>query len=145
MANQELKNEYEIAFLLKDQGGEVVLEGVLKQFGAEISYKSAVATVNLAYPIKKRRQASFGFMNFSLLKENSANLTKALNLSPLVLRTLVISQPVNKLSKTKVLRNPKMESRVPMAAAEEKIFESAPSGGILSNEALEKKLEEILK
>ena len=121
------------------------MESALKQFGAEISYKSPVASVNLAYPIKKRRQASFGFINFSLLKENSANLTKALNLSPSVLRTLVISQPVNKLSKTKAFRNPKIESKVPMDAVEEKIFESAPSGGILSNEALEKKLEEILK
>ena len=143
MSDQESKKQYEIAFLLKSQEDESGLEALLKQFGAEVSYKSPLNEIRLAYPIKKLQQAYFGFLYFNSLPEKAGKLTQALNLSPLILRTLVVSSPAVKPEKGRVSRTD-FRSRAPNSS-EEAMLQPVTRSSVLSNEALEKKLEEILK
>lgn len=146
--DQGVKKEYELSFLIKDQQGEAVLDGLLKQFGAEVSHKSQLVEMKLAYPVKKHKQANFGFIHFSLAPESVKNFSQALNLSPSVLRMLIISPPVGKLEKvrnqTSDYQSELRGNRVRIKKSEDN--EAMPAkGGALSNKALEKTLEEILK
>lgn len=145
MSDQESKKQYEIAFLLKSQEDESDLAELLKQFSVEVSYKSPLNEIRLAYPIKKRQQAYFGFLQFNSLPEKVEKLNQALNLSPLVLRTLVVlaGSPAAKSERGRVSRAD-FRSHAPKLS-EEIAPQPATRGGALSNEALEKKLEEILK
>ena|SRR3989338_1530824 len=148
MLDQGVKKEYELSFLIKDQQGEAVLDGLLRQFGAEVSHKSPLAEMKLAYPVKKHKQANFGFIHFSLAPENVKNFSQALNLSPAVLRMLIISPPVGKSEK---FRNQTLDYQPELRGNRARIKKSEDSevmpakGGVLSNKALEKTLEEILK
>ena len=58
------KKEYEIAFLAKLPEASVLTD-LLNQYRAEIFYQSPINEVRLAYPIKKQRQAYFGFFSIS--------------------------------------------------------------------------------
>ena len=123
---------YEISYLVKDSAGEQEVLKVLNQNQAEILRQGALSEIKLAYPIKKHQSAQFGFIQFASVPEGVAQIKSALSLNPLVLRVLVIS-----ISKP-------TETQKPVARKPEPEIKEAPSN-VLSNEALEKRLEEILK
>lgn len=142
--NKEMATkEYELAFLAAKPETAAV-EGLLRQYGAEISYLSNLSEVRLAYPIKKNRQAYFGFFQFKASPDILDKIAQSLKVMPLVLRILLITSPIKKTEK-------------PLQPAESKfsyISKSEPEpvgritrspAGTLSNKALEEKLEEILK
>lgn len=123
---------YEISYLVKDSAGEQEVLKVLNQNQAEILRQGVLSEIRLAYPIKKHQSAQFGFVQFAAMPENVVQIKSALSLSPQILRILVIS-----ISKP-------TEAQKPLAKKPEPEIKEAPSN-ILSNEALEKKLEEILQ
>jgi ribosomal protein S6 len=121
----ENKKDYEIAFLLTSAEAANSLADILSQQEAEITHKSPVAEVNLAYPIKKHKSAQFGFYQFRANSEVIKNIQDVLALNQNVLRFMIITPPVKMVAQTKPERK-----------------QPAP---IVSNEALSEKLEEILK
>lgn len=138
MNTSEEKKAYEISFLINKTDGEAALASVLKQYNAEVLYKSPLAETRLAYPIKKYKQGYFGFLHFLTEPENANKIVQSLKLNPNFLRVLVITPPVGaRTSKTEKVSRPRTEKPEPSAAP-------APKK-TLSNEALEQKLEEILK
>lgn len=126
--NEENKKEYEIAYLLTAPEAEQEVVGLLKQNGAEISHQKAPASIPLAYQIKRHATAYFGFCYFTALSSAIKPISDALKLQKGVLRSLIITPPV------------KVSAPMPITGRPEK--KVTPS---ISNEALEEKLEEILK
>lgn len=141
--NKEMATkEYELAFLAAKPETAAV-EGLLRQYGAEISYHSNLSEVRLAYPIKKNRQAYFGFFQFKASPDTLDKIAQSLKVMPLVLRTLLIASPIKKMEKP---RQPS-ESKFSYNKLESDLVEGVARSpaGTLSNKALEEKLEEILK
>ncbi len=127
-----LKKDYEISFLLKNEADHSALEKTLSEAGVSISYQEPLKEIRLTYPIKKHSSAYFGFDYFSADPAVIKGVSDTLTLKPEVLRFIIITPPV--LRKIKEGQGLK---------AEPQIIEPQPS--FLSNEALEQKLEEILK
>ncbi|MBI2025063.1 MAG: 30S ribosomal protein S6 [Candidatus Harrisonbacteria bacterium] len=125
--NDEIKKDYEIAFLLSDQEAEKDLAQVLRSHKADFIHQKSAAEQKLSYPINKHLSAFFGFYHFKMIPENIKSLREALKLNPKILRFLLITPPV------------KVQKAAP-APRDKKA--AAP---IITNEALVEKLEEILK
>ncbi len=139
MSNTTDKKEYEISFVVKQKDGEAAMDALLKQHGAEVSFHSPVTETRLAYPIKKFHQAYFGYMHFIAAADAVEKLVHDANLNPAILRVLVVTPPVGKGAQAAVRKE-----RTERPA--KKTEPAAPVvGGMLTNEALEEKLEEILK
>ncbi len=138
MTQQANKKEYEIAFLLKSQDGVSVMENLLRQHGAEVSLKGPVTETRLAFPIKKFSQANFGYMHFIADASEVEKIVHDANLNQAILRVLVVTPPVGKMPSGRPARSEKSSKKSETAAP-------AAVGGMLTNEALEEKLEEILK
>ncbi len=136
----EEKKDYEISFLLKSEERVDEILKALKHIGGEITLEGPIEKIVLAYKIKKETSASFGHFHFRALPADIKTLTQELKNNPEVLRTLVVTPPFVKSKRTTMRPLPKAaapapEYKAPIAVA------PAP----LSNEALEKKIEEILR
>lgn len=131
--NQELKKDYELAFLVNvAEAGAGVFE-VLRKCGATLSFQSPINQIRLTYPIKKQLSAFFGYCHFSAAPEAVSKIKSELNLMPAVPRFLIITPPLK----------PAVRQAKPAAPSSE--AKPKPELPVLSNEALEEKLEEILK
>ena len=136
---------YEISFLVKDEkGGEEVLK-LLKRSRAEIALEGQFERIQLAYPVLKETAAYFGYFHFNAEPSVAAAIQKEMQMHPAILRFLLIAPPYIKPNP----REPRpMRDASPMPEAPiEKIerVERKREGLPLSNEALEKKIEEILQ
>lgn len=126
--------EYEISFILKNDDQAPILKA-LKDKNFVILKEMPLTKVKLSYPIKKENQAYFGYVNFKGQPGLIADLSAGLKMLPEALRFLVITQPI-----VKKTGESGFSSRRRFIKKE---VISAPA--VLSNEALEKKIEEILK
>lgn len=135
------KREYELSFLLKVKDAEAALETLLKQYEAEVFFKGPLVETRLAYPIKKQSQAYFGYAHFRALPDTAEKLMQSLKLNASVLRALLVTPPVARAEKS--VRAP--EERQIKVKTTAEVVSAAPKSGTLTNEALEEKLEEILK
>ena len=131
--NSEGKKVYELAFMLKDPSSEKVVLDFLVQYKATVINASQINSMKLAYPIKKHLTGYFGVINFETEPENTKALSTALNLSADVLRFLIIAVPNVKRSSER--SEPRKITKT----------ETTGSSSVLSNKALEERLEEILK
>lgn len=131
------KKEYEISFLLNSPENESEIIGILTANQVETLNKSQISEIKLAYPIKKRNSAFFGYHQFKALPEDVKKISVELKLKPDVLRFLVLKQ----LTKI-VLGRPTFPVKLTKPVEPEVV---KPKSETLSNELLEKKLEEILK
>ncbi len=140
MVNTNDKKEYEISFVVKQKDGESAVDMLLKQYGAEVVFRSPVTETRLAYPIKKFHQAYFGYMHFIGAADAVEKIVHDANLNPAILRILVVTPPVGKGAQS--ARKERTDR-----PAKKSVETAAPAvvGGMLTNEALEEKLEEILK
>lgn len=144
--------KYEIGFLVRLEEDKEELVRILKDRGFLIIDDGEVSRIKLAYQIKKENFAFFSYVYFSGGPESVKELDKELKTSPKILRHLIISQPVimrkieNKTDFEKVyvrdLPTGRQEVSATPAISARKI---TPKTEVLSNEELEKKLEEILK
>jgi|YelNatPaOPRAMG01_1025707.scaffolds.fasta_scaffold10351_1 ribosomal protein S6 len=143
MENLEIENKtYEISFLVKTEEEISGVVDFLKNHKAEIISEPVAKNITLAYEIKKNKEAVFVYLKFKATGEDVKLIEKDLNLANLVIRFLIIILP------KEVYVKPRSENQV-----EEKKAKPAPvqhiqikqSNASLSNEALEKKIEEILK
>jgi ribosomal protein S6 len=152
MTNEEKdKKEYELALLLKSEDN---LAGVLKlvaQHNAEGVSEPRAKRLQLAYEIKKVNEAVFVYFTFKSFGDDMKALEHDLNTHADALRFMVIASPAPAERTANSAMPPREERRgrssstpysAPAAPAEApKPAASKP----LSNEALEKKIEEILQ
>lgn len=118
--------DYEIAFALISQEAAKEVVDALSQHQAEVFYQSPLVDLRLAYTIKKHASAQFGFCQFKASPETIEKINNVLGLNPNVLRFLIVTPPGKLASNAQ----PRQERKL------------AP---VLSNEAIEQKIEEILK
>jgi len=143
MNNQDKdKKEYELALLLKSEGdmaGVLVLVG---QHNGEISAEPKMKNLALAYEIKGHKEAVFAYCNFKAFGEDAKELERDLTSRQDVIRSMIIASPpaAEKITPPGMPRERrgKMSRMAPIDAKP-----AAPRP--LSNEALEKKIEEILQ
>ena len=129
----EGKKEYEISYLLTAPEAEQEVISTLKQNGAEISVQKPVASITLAYPIKRHATAYFGFCQFMADASAIKSMDDALRLKKGVIRFLVMTPAV------------KVPTPGAFAVKSDKAEKKPVAPAALSNEALSEKLEEILK
>lgn len=135
MEEKDIK-KYELSFLVKEEGDEKkVLEFISKE-GGFIDLEPQSTKVSMAYPINGFNQAYFGYVHFSVAPEAIASLEHELVTRDFVLRHLIITPPFVKDSK------PKQAEKAAEAKPEGK--QEAGKSEPLTNEELEKKIEEIL-
>ncbi len=133
--NNEHHKVYELAVLLNlPEADSEIVAYVTKMGGQEIQ-KNPAHQINLAYPIKKHQSAYFLVCRFLADPEIIKRMSDDLLLHPKVIRFLIVSPP----PVTFVERVP----RAPRSGEVKPVTSSHPA--TLTNEALEEKLEEILK
>lgn len=151
----ELK-DYEVSFLGRDEKVAEVLLAALKRHGAEVLIEGPVEKIALEYKIQHESSAYFGYIHFRVAPAAAKALEQELSTETKVLRSLVITPPFQK-------QKPRWEGR-PMTGRTREAAPAAegiasPTGSSttpadhrpaaaavpLSNEALEKRIEEILK
>ncbi len=141
MEKEQDKKQYEVSFLLKEEGGLGSVVKFINASGGEIELESPVAKIALAYPIKKETQAYFGYIHFSALPGEIKNLEHEMETNLGVLRHLIITPPFKKAPPRQrpegALKAP-VKQTIPRPTTEIK-------SETLTNEDLEKKIEEILK
>lgn len=137
------KKQYEIAFILKTEDAYVIKQ-VLNNRGFSILNESLVNKIKLAYPIKKEIQAYWGYCGFAGAPAEVKELSLELKLKPEILRFLIVSLPKKSVVRQERRVSTRISSIKPIEK-NEKPEKLAYEPKILSNEALEKKLEEILK
>ncbi len=143
---QDVKKEnYEVAFWIKTEVSDPV-KAILAKNGAEATKERLIQKMRLAFPIKKENFAFLGTIIFSMPAEAIGNLKSELNMEPVILRYFL-----------RKAKKPSEERRVETGVGSEtspngrKSFfrkrsdASKAAGDLLTNEALEKKIEEILK
>ena len=125
--------DYEISFLVgQEKDVEDVLK-LLKREGAEILFEGTLKKIPLAYKIKKQSEAYFGYLHFRMSKDKVKSLGRDFLTASTILRSLIVTPPF-------VRPKPEPKARTRIAPAP-----PAQVGVPLSNEALERKIEEILQ
>lgn len=141
MENEKDKKHYELAYLAKSEDAAREVTEMVKSIGAEVSFEAPLSKLPLAYPVKKEKAAHFGYLHFISAPDLIADLDRSLKTLPSVLRFLIITPPFVKAQgrseRTFSAGAPRTKSAAPRM--------SQPKPAPLSNEALEKKIEEILK
>lgn len=132
MTEDQIISDYELAFLLTGAEAFINVAQIVRKYGAEIVYESPINQIKLAYPIKKQTSAFFGFCNFRGPRAAIKKISGDLALNSALVRFLVITPPMK----------PTHRETRPERPHEPGTEKPAP---VLSNEALEQKLEEILK
>lgn len=92
-------NKYEMMFIVKSQGEEkdvkgvvTAVEKVLKDNNAKISESKDLGLKKLAYPIKKEINGYYELINFEVAKEAIAEIKRKISINESVLRHLIIKK-----------------------------------------------------
>lgn len=142
---QEVKKEnYEIAFWTKTENGDPAKAALAKN-GAEVVKERSIQKMRLAFPIKKENFAFLGTMIFSVNPEKIDNLKSDLNLELDILRYFL--RKAKKVSEEEgvVENRDGGGGRGRRSSFRSRSDAGKGVGDVLTNEALEKKIEEILK
>ena len=129
--------EYELGFLLKDEQGITAILALLNKLSCNVSFQSDIRRMTLAYPIKKETGALFGFILFSGMPDVIHELNHELQLESGVLRFIIIANPPARDTHP-------LTDYTTRRVSEKKQGEEQPAADTVTNEDLEKKLEEIL-
>lgn len=151
MTNEDKdKKEYELALLLKSEDNLAGVLALVGQHNAEGISEPRAKRLQLAYEIKHHTEAVFVYFTFRMFGDDMKNLEHDLNIHADVLRFMVIASPAP-AERTAASAMPPREERRPRTPS----YSGAPSATAeapkpaaprpLSNEALEKKIEEILQ
>lgn len=136
---KENTTEYRLSFLVKDEDADGV-RAALSRSGAEIAKEQTLVKVRLAYPVKKHQ---FGFAGAFVFRTDPAGVPEALRAvsrAEGVLRAMVTREFPGEDEKKMSVPAATDRARITRRGARERVYRSQ-----LSNEALEKKIEEILQ
>ncbi len=159
---EQKNNNYELSFWfssrLEEKAIEQKFDNLLKQLeksGALIIFSQSPQLKQLAYPVKKERNAYFGYIQFKLSKDPLVRLEEGLRLNNDFIRFMVLS--IKPEEKRKVPRStfrkpifrkqekPSSVSTFAKASVDKKATEGKEEEKVISLEELDKKLSEILK
>ncbi len=137
---------YELAILLKSEDQVMEISAFLGQHQATLSGEPHIKKIALAYPIKKEREAIFVSYLFSATPDNAKKLEKSLSMRVDVLRSMIMIATPAEEGRSQ-LGDPSFARRLPRAAAPATATPVAKPAAAshLTNDALEKKIEEILQ
>lgn len=138
MEDKDTKN-YEIGFLVKEEGTAEEISRIV------VSYKATILNENKITKIQSA--AYFGSLSFSLAPQDIQKLSDALKINAKILRFLIttpVASAVPKATTPPVRTTRKIPPLIKPSKQIPTIKKIEPVQ-TLSNEALEKKLEEILK
>lgn len=137
---------YEISFLLRQEQNIEILMAALKNIGAEIINEGQITEIKLAYPIRKMKSAHFGYLIFEALPSRLKELRDALMLDEDILRFLIVTPPIRKPLTQLVKNEAAAGTETVLPGEEDKMAPGRREKQIeqVSNEELNKKLEEIL-
>jgi len=142
MPKESNKKDYEISFLAKEESGLSEVQKTLVRAGAEVTMTGPLERIVLAYKIEGEVSAYFGFFHFASEPANIKDIEHDLTANSTVLRSLIVTPPFVKTRSRGLGPKPKG----PVPTEETQPERQAPvASGPLSNEALEKKIEEILQ
>lgn len=134
--------EYEISYFVTTPEAEAELLAELKKCGIAVSSKTELAPRTLAYPILKQTSAFFGCAKFVAAPEAIAELRTSVRHLSGLLRHLVVHSSARPVP-TRVPGSSRAEDPpTPDVAVGAPVPKIEPAA--LSNEALEKKLKEML-
>lgn len=134
MHQTELK-EYEISSVSTSETVLADVKGALEKEQATVSEEGKSVAIRLAYPIRKQTSGFFGFIKFSAYPETITAIEKRVSALPHMLRLLIVTPPPVHVSEN--------ERRPQRPVTTDK--PGTPESAQLTNEALEQKIEEILK
>lgn len=137
----EQQKFYEIGFVSSAEEGKTQIEKTIKDLQGEIVKEGENLRLKLMYPINKQTNGFFCYIQFMLGPENIDILKKTLKLNPLILRFLVIASIKGKQKEAIQLEKEVKRERIVSTPVE---LPSRKPMGNMSNEELEKKIEEIL-
>ncbi len=134
------EEHYELTILTKEEDISAVKK-TLEKYGAKIVKEGEVQKIRLAYPIKKHAHAYLWTFLVFVPKDRVEKISGELNLTDQVLRYVLTLFDIRKIEESEKRRNAEKErEKRPLRGNPKKITEP-----VLTNEALEKKIEEILK
>jgi ribosomal protein S6 len=146
MENSPEMRTYECAIIFKEEGDALTVKRAFEKLNASFMGESAIVKTALSYPVRKRTYGYLGTFLVSLLPETVTQVEHILGSDPGVLRGMI--RRVGKETKEKIearimseKQNEERRYRPDPRAREEK----KPFGEVLTNEAIEKKIEEILQ
>ncbi len=133
---------YELALLLKSEDDAARMMELVRQHSGEVVAEPRAKKIALAYKIKENTEAVFVSCVFAARGEDAKNLERDLRTQPDVIRSMIIVA-----SPLAVRREPTAMPSFPFHAPKYGRVSPEPKPSAprpLSNEALEKKIEEIL-
>ncbi len=134
------KKQYEMSFLVKEEDGAKTVLKFIKELGGDIELEGPVMKIALSYPIKKQTSGFFGYFHFAFSPAEVKHLEHEMETSVEILRHLIITPPFKKME-------PRPRPEVSHVSSARVQAPRAPEGvkpEALTNEDLEKKIEEIL-
>jgi ribosomal protein S6 len=140
---EQVIKEYELSYVLKDEADFKSIQDLLIAHGGEVFSETTLRNIVLSYPIKKQTQAFFGFLHFRIDPEKIKTLDHDLKFNTPVLRFLIVTPPFIKGKFVSAPRLNKSKSSSSAPKSETPVV-NKPDVMPLSNEDLEKKIEEIL-
>ncbi len=154
------KKSYELAILVKTEGELSGIAAIVGQHSAELVGELVPKKIALAYPIQKQKEGIFAYGTFRAYPEDAKKLEEDLRTRKDVLRFMILVLKANAMAAVPGTalaprRRPMGPggSGGPMGSGTSGIalgrpstaVETRPAPGPLSNEALEKKISEILQ
>jgi ribosomal protein S6 len=141
------KKVYELALLLKNEEDLASVLTLVKQHNGEVVQEPRAKKLALAYKIEKETEAVFVYCNFSAASTDAKNLEHDLRTRKEIIRSMiVIATPPSERRDASMPSFPHKKRHPAMGRTTSLDVKSAPSRPEpLSNEALEKKIEEILQ
>jgi len=146
MSDAIKQKEYEIAFLVKEEQDAQNIKQDALRLGFSITEQGETKRITLAYPIEKEQGAWFGFFRATAASDAIKGLSDELSLNASCIRNMIVSDPPQKTVERPM--RPLSGSQRPTIRKQEisqKEIPAQTSGNMVTNEELEKKLEEILK
>jgi ribosomal protein S6 len=139
------KKTYELAVLVKTEGELSGVVTIVGQHGAEILGELNPKRVALAYPIKKQKEGVFAYGTIRAYPDDAKKLEEDLRTRQDILRFMILALRGNAMAQQPGTAMAPRRRPMVAAARPSAVVESKPAPGPLSNEALEKKIEEILQ
>lgn len=145
MNEEKDKKTYELALLVKGEADLAPVAALVREHRGEIASEPRAKKLTLAYKIKGAAEAVFASLTFRASGSDAKNLEHDLRTRPEVLRSLILVAPpqAERQPTAPPAFPPTRRGRPPVAGFLEPKPVAAPRP--LSNEALEKKIEEILQ
>lgn len=140
---EEIANVYEISFIQETEEGNIA-KSIIEKHGGVVLEDKPFIKIRFAYPIAKQTQGFLGVMKFTTIQGTLALITNDLRLEKGILRHFV-TRFSEKNTKEKEIQEGIQETRAKRGKFVRGERKSDEYNRVLSNEALEKKIEEILQ